>query len=89
LPETNDSRPGRDRREGRSGTRRPIVAMVFSPLPRREEEAHARRRAATRGAAIISDEDVRGSSWGLDDLGEGVFACPPPPVQLRHDRSRT
>jgi hypothetical protein len=51
-----------------------ICGYDFLPLPRMEEEAYARRRAAKGGASIISDEGVRGSSRGLRRPEEGVFA---------------
>jgi hypothetical protein len=80
VSETVGNRPGHDRRDGRSDRQQPLVAMVFSLLPRREGEAHAKRRAATGGAAIISDEGVRGSSRGLQRPQRGDFppAFPPP-----------
>jgi hypothetical protein len=40
VPETIGSRPGHDKRDGRSGIRQPFVAMVFSLLSRREGEAY-------------------------------------------------
>jgi hypothetical protein len=47
--------------------------MVFSLLPRNEGEAYAWRRAATGGAATVSDEGVRGWSRGLRRLERGFF----------------
>jgi hypothetical protein len=46
-------------------SRKLVVVIVFSPLPRIEGQAYARWRVVTGGAAIISDEGVRGSSRGL------------------------
>jgi hypothetical protein len=65
VPETIGSRLGHDKRDGKSHVRHPVVAMGFSPLPRREREAYVSRRAVTGGAAIISDECVRGLGRGL------------------------
>jgi hypothetical protein len=39
VPEIAGGCPGHDRRDGRSDKRQPVVAMVFSPVPRREGEA--------------------------------------------------
>jgi hypothetical protein len=71
VPETSGSQPRHDRRDGRSDIRQLLVAIVLSPLPRREWGAYATWRSATGGAAIISDEVVRGSSWGLRRLKRG------------------
>jgi hypothetical protein len=79
VSERADSRPGHDKRDGRSDRRRPVVAMVFFPLPREEGGAHARRKIAMEGAAITSDKGVRGSSRGLRRPEQGDFSHAFPP----------
>jgi hypothetical protein len=80
VPERDDNRHGHDGHDGRSKRRQPIVAMAFSPVIRSEGEVYARWRVATGGAAIISDDGVRGSSWGLRQHERGGFSLASPPI---------
>jgi hypothetical protein len=79
VPVATGNRQRYDRRDGRSDTLQPVVAMVLPHLPRKEGKAYAGRRATTGGRASISDKDVRGSSRGLRRPQRGVFACLLPP----------
>jgi hypothetical protein len=79
VPKTIGSRPGHDRRDGRSDIRQLIVAIIFSFMPRREVEAYARWKSATGGATNISDECVHGSSRDLRRPWGRFFRLPPPP----------
>jgi hypothetical protein len=54
-----NGRHGEERRDRIIYRWQPIVAVAFSPLPRREEDAQARRKVATREAVIVWDEGVR------------------------------
>jgi hypothetical protein len=78
VPETVGGRPGQVCRDGRNDKREPCVVVVPPPLPRSEGEAQARRRAATRGAALSRTRVCVDRVGAYDDLSEGIFrfSCP-------------
>jgi hypothetical protein len=81
APERAGGYPGHDIRNGRSDRRQLVVAIAFSPLPRREGGAYALGGELRREERILSRTRVCMDRVGAyDDLSDGVFAYLPPPI---------